>query len=117
MEVHKSKRQDNVKDGAGKSDIFVDQFKSVFTKITNRGMPKMNTKCKSNISLLIVTSKGVEKLLASINVKKPTGPDSIPNDILKNCAQQIAPGLCAIFQCSIDTGEFNANVSPIIQEG
>ena len=130
----KSKRQDNigtpplkkngtlVNDGVGKSEIFVDQFKSVFTKITKRDLPTMSAKCKTNISPLHINSNGVEKLLSSINVKKSTGPDSIPNIILKDCAKQIAPGLSAIFQCSIDSGELpddwvNANISPIYKKG
>ena len=130
----KSKRQDNIgtsplkKNGShanarvGKSDIFVDQFKSVFTKITSRDMPSTASTFKSNIPTLNINPKGVEKLLASINLKKTTGPDSIPNIILKNCAKQRAPSLSAIFQYSIDDvelphGWINANVLPIYKKG
>ena len=109
-------------DSVGKSDIFVDQFKSVFSKITSRDMPSMTTKCKTNSSPLNINPNGTEKLLASINVNKSTGPDSIPNIILKDFAKQIEPGLSAIFQCSIDKRELsddwvNANISPIYKKG
>ena len=52
----------------------------------------MASTCKSNIPPPKINPNGVEKLLASINVKKVTGtgPDNIPNIILKDCAKQIA---------------------------
>ena len=92
--------------------------RSVFTKITSRDMPSMASTCKTNVSPLNINPNCVEKLLASINVKKSTGPGSIPIVILKDCAKQKAPSLSAIFQCSIDDGELpddweNANVLPI----
>jgi hypothetical protein len=36
---------------------------------------------------------GVDKLLQDINPSKASGPDEIPNRILKECASQIAPSL------------------------
>jgi hypothetical protein len=44
-----------------------------------------------------------EKLLKNINPSKASGPDNIPNRILKECAKQLAPGLKIIYQKSIDT--------------
>jgi hypothetical protein len=35
--------------------------------------------------------KGLEKLLANINPSKASGPDNIPNRILKECAIHLAP--------------------------
>ena len=94
--------------------------RSVFTKITSRDMPSMASMCKTNVSPLNITPNCVEKLLDSINVKKSTGPGSIPNVILKDCAKQKASSLSAIFQCSIDDGELpddwvSANVLPIFK--
>ena len=42
--------------------------------------------------------------------------------ILKNCAKQLAPGLSAIFQSSVNSGELppdwvNANISPVFKKG
>ena len=35
--------------------------------------------------------KGLEKLLSKVNPSKASGPDNIPNRILKECAVQLAP--------------------------
>ena len=49
--------------------------------------------------------KGLEKLLSKVNPSKSSGPDNIPNRIIKECAVQLAPILQKIFQVSIDTGD------------
>ena len=64
----------------------------------------------------------MEKLLRNINPSKASGPDNIPNRILKQCAKQLAPSLAIIFQSSIDTGVLpkdwlNANISSIYKKG
>ena len=60
---------------------------------------------KNNIRPIIIDQKGLEKLLANINPSKASGPDNIPNRILKECAIPLAPILKTILQCSLDTGE------------
>ena len=69
-----------------------------------------------------ITVEGVHKLLLNINTKKASGPDEIPNHILKSCAKELAPAIASIFQQSLDTGELptdwqNANISPIFKKG
>ena len=51
-----------------------------------------------------VTNDGVLKLLQSLDIKKATGPDSLPARILREFATEIAPILTVIFQQSLDTG-------------
>jgi hypothetical protein len=43
-------------------------------------------------------------LLKNINPSKASGPDNIPNRILKECAKQLAPGLTSIYHKSFHTG-------------
>ena len=100
----------------------MDQFKSVFTRDTSSTLPHMEKKFKHVLPPLNITTNGVEKLLLRINVTKASGPDKIPNLILKNCACQLAPGLCEIFQHSVDSGELpsnwlNANIAPVFKKG
>ena len=77
-----------------------------------------NQKTTSYQSSLI---KRVEKLLTNINPSKASGPDNIPNRILKECAIHLAPILKTILQCSLDTGELpndwrDANISSILKK-
>ena len=69
-----------------------------------------------------VEAKGVEKLLQKIQPHKAKGPDNIPNQVLKNCSQTLAPGIALIFQKSLDSSTLpkdwtDANVSPIYKKG
>jgi hypothetical protein len=81
-------------------------------------MPETHINLKSTIPSIKIKTEGVEKLLRNINPYKASGPDNIPNRILKQCAKQLAPSLAIIFQSSIDTGVLpkdwlNANISNI----
>ncbi|KAK3095084.1 hypothetical protein FSP39_010107 [Pinctada imbricata] len=65
---------------------------------------------------------GVKKLLGKLGTHKASGPDNIPNMMLKNCAEELAPVLTNIFQQSLDTGTLpkdwrNANISPVFKKG
>ena len=61
-------------------------------------------------------------MLSKVNPSKSSGPNNIPNRILKECAVQLAPILQKIFQVSIDTGDLpkdwrDANISSIFKKG
>ena len=88
-----------------KAEILVQQFKSVFTIDSNNTIPDTTKNVRDSIKPLTITTNGLEKLLRAVNPAKASGPDRIPNRILKECAPSIAPGLQAIFQRSVDTGE------------
>ena len=66
--------------------------------------------------------EGVEKLLRNLNVSKASGPDNIPNTILKTCSTQLAPAVTHIFNLSVNTGTLpevwkNADITPIFKKG
>ncbi|WAR07916.1 hypothetical protein MAR_017874, partial [Mya arenaria] len=111
-----------VNNGKEKSQILVDQFKSVFTR--DESNPQLDTSkiSKSHILPLTITTKGFEKLLTGINTSKVLGPDKISNLVLKTCTKQIAPALSTIFQFSVDTGTLpsdwrNAHISAVFKKG
>ena len=85
-------------DSQTKADILLKQFKSVFTTATATTVP--NPEKPTNHTRPI----HVAKLLHQINSNKASGPNNIPNRILKNLADDIAPILTTIFQTSLDTG-------------
>ena len=49
----------------------------------------------------IISENDVKKALSKIQVHKTVGPDAIPNRLLRDFAQQLAPPICAIFNSSI----------------
>ena len=130
----KSKKQDSfgiaplksgnkmVSDSKSKANILVKQFQSVFTIDKPGELPKTSKTAKHKIPPIKIKTEGVQKLLAHVNPSKASGPDNIPNRILKECANQLAPSLSIIFQLSIDSGELpkdwrEANISCIFKKG
>jgi hypothetical protein len=130
----KSRKQDNigvvplktkgqlVNDSNGKAEILIRQFKSVFTREQNTTLPKTTKHVKETIPTIIIRPEGVEKLLKQLNPSKASGPDGIPNRILKECSKQLAPGLASIYQKSINTGSLpndwlNANITCVFKKG
>ena len=103
-----------------KASILINQFRSVFTR--ESGPPPNLPQTYPSIPNLEITVNGVCRLLKNINIHKAVGPDSIPNIILKTCADEISPGLTHIFKISIAQGKLpqdwlNANVSPVFKKG
>jgi hypothetical protein len=130
----KSRRQDNVgvaplKDGptlfsdtVTKASILLKQFCSVFTKDDGSGIPKMDGPPHPCIEELKVEVPGVAKLLRNLNASKATGPDGIPSNILKHCADTLAPPLTTIFNYSLETGSLpsdwlTANIASVFKKG
>ena len=71
---------------------------------------------------ITVNTKRVLKLLKDIKPHKATGPDNIPGRLLKEAAEELAPGLAHLFQISIDNGTFpldwkSALVTPVFKKG
>ena len=110
-----------INDRKEQAQILVEQFKSTFT-IDSDDSNLPDTKKRAKRPIPPITTEGVEKLLLNIKVNKATGPDLIPNILLKTCARQFAPVMRSIFQLSIDTGKLtkdwlSANVSPVFKKG
>ena len=81
-------------------------------------LPTMSHLKYPNIENIAIIIDGVEKLLDNINIHKVSGPDKIPNIILKTCSKDISPALANISQQCLNTGSLpndgrNANISPI----
>ena len=112
-----------VTNSKAKAEILVDQFQSVFTKESH--LPEQDRpfvqRNSATISDITITVEGVCKLLKNISPAKASGPDRIPNIVLKTCAECIAPGLTIIFQKSLDTGNLpkdwlTANISCVYKK-
>ena len=76
----------------------------------------------SAFSFAEVSLESVLKTLKSINPNKATGPDNIPNKVLKMAAEILSPSLSAIFNRSLSMGIYPddwkmARVLPIFKSG
>ena len=131
----KAKRHDNIgvagiksngvlhQDSKDKAELLNKQFKSVFT-VENKedALPPLSENLYPSMVDIKVQEEGVKKLLGKLNTHKANGPDSNPNTLLKNCAEELAPVIANIFQHSLDTGTLpkdwrNANISPVFKKG
>ena len=56
------------------------------------------------ISQIEVSVEEVRNYLNGLDTSKACGPDGIPARLLKQCSEQIAPSLCAIFNNSLSSG-------------
>ena len=75
---------------------------------TTRSGTKPNTSCASHKCQHQRSSKA----------SKATGPDNIPGRLMKEAAEELAPGLANLFQISIDNGKIpsdwkSALVTPV----
>ena len=114
----KSKKRDNlgvapilengslVVESKGKAEVILKQFVSVFTPITEDNTSAIEDRCNNSLETITVTVEGVQKLLENVNVNKAVGPDKIPNQILKECAKELAPAAMCRFQRSLDSGAY-----------
>jgi hypothetical protein len=111
-------------DSLQKANILLQQFQSVFTKEqVNETLPDVKSKIIQHpLKNIIIDTNGVTKLLENLNTSKANGSDAIPNSILKGCAEQLSPGLSAVFQLSLDSGSLHidwlkANISSVYKKG
>ena len=85
-------------------------------------MPHISRYVEESLEKIEIDQKGTEKLLKNLNISKSSGPDNIPNAILKECAAELAPVVTLIFQKSLDLGSLpedwtSANIAPIYKKG
>ena len=130
----KTRRQDNTgvaplfkddsihSDRASKANILLQKCQSVFSKRDSSPLLELNGVPFPILDSLTITTEGVAKLLRNLNPAKASGPDNIPNLVMKTCADAITPSPAAIYNTSIETGQLpadwlSANVSPVFKKG
>ena len=92
-------------DSRRKAEILNNQFCSVFTSEDTKNIPKLPGPPNTEMPKFKITVQGVTKLLEGLNGGKASGPDELPNWILKNAANEISPFLKIIFDRSLQTGK------------
>ena len=71
---------------------------------------------------IVITTKGVERLLSKLKPDKASGPDNLSPRVLQELSSVIAPALTSIFRSSMNNGEIpsdwrQANVCPVYKKG
>ncbi|CAH1273930.1 Hypp5238 [Branchiostoma lanceolatum] len=115
---HKGKLFSEAKD---KAFILLQEFKSVFVSEISNYVPWMGPS-HPLISDLTVHPDGVRKLLNAVKPHKASGPDGIPNRVLKKLAGELALVLAALFNQSLQHGCVpedwtKAMVTPVFKKG
>ena len=108
-------------DSRRKAEILNNQFCSFFTSEDTKDIPKLPGPPNTEMPKFKITVQGVTKLLEGLNGGKASGPDELPNLILKNAANEISPFLKIIFDQSLQTGKLpddwvEANVAPVFKK-
>ena len=68
-----------------------------------------------SLSLIQVTIDEVSKRLKALNIYKVTGPDKLPNVILKKCADALAPSLTTFINFGLRSGNGNGNALTLLR--
>ena len=80
-------------------------------------------KCKlPSLGNFQITIEEVHTILKSLDKNKSSGPDEILPIVLSQCANSLAPSLCALINRSLELGQFpenwrSANICPIYKSG
>ena len=72
-------------------------------------------------SNFLISEFDICKIISTLDLNKATGPDGIPNIIIKSCADALCTPLAIIFRASLERGIFpkkwkTANVTPIFKK-
>ena len=86
-----------------KARILLNEFDSVFTIDDISCIPCLG-RSRNRIDSVVVQVAGVRKLLQSLKPRKASGPDRIPNRVLKELADELSPPLSALSNQSLKSG-------------
>ena len=106
-----------------KADVLSQQFESVFVHDSDQnGTPILPGTPFPNISNLFISEGGILKLLKGLDIYKASGPDQIPNKVLRELAIHSAPVLTSLFNQSLSSEILpsdwkTANVTPVFKKG
>ena len=109
-------------DSVAKGNILNKYFNSVYTEELFHNMPTMVENDYPDMPEIEITLQGVVGLLQKLKPFKACGPHQIPNRILKEVAEEIAPSLLLLYQSSFRQSKLpnkwkHAYVTPIFKEG
>ena len=80
--------------------------------------PELNKTTSTSMSNFVFKPKTIRQILKNLKIEKATGPDQIPNRVLKTCHAELASPLCRLFKMCFHYAVFpsqwkNASVVPL----
>ena len=106
-----------------KANILNNQFSSVFNSGEDPSTIKsMKSPPHRSMPNIYISTEGVRKLLAGLNIHKAAGPDGVSTRMLKEFSSELSPVFSILFQATIDQGIIpkdwkKADVAPIFKKG
>lgn len=108
-----------------KAEAFNKYFMSVFNDENDAPLDDDISPCLFTDKFISSIELSNEDVLAALNKLDPSktpGPDQIHPRILKECANELAPSLCVLFNRSLSTGKLpldwkSANITPVYKKG
>ena len=106
-----------------KGDAFNKYFASTFHPATPRSSSDWSSNYGENtLDSICVRTEEISYILSNLSTKKATGPDEISARMLKECSNEIAPSLTALFNKSLTLSKVpqewkEANVVPVPKKG
>ena len=91
-------------DDQTKSELFNEQFSSVYSPPVDKQLNFVDPPCLVSSPNILVTENGVLKLMSDLKPHKATGPDNIPPRLLKELATELAPVFTILFNASLKQG-------------
>ena len=99
--------QNDVTDPADKAQMFIAYFHSVFsTPKTGIALPAVSVKSDNMLANIVLSEIDVINVLKGLDVNKSSGPDDIPQKVLRECADELTPSLTTLFNLSMSTCTF-----------
>ena len=103
-----------------KVNLFNSYFSSVFQPKSDQNCFELSDVFESamQISEIQLETNEVYEPLRTLNTTKACGPDEIPARILKECALEISPSLCSLFNTTLKAGKVpdewkGSNITPV----
>ena len=111
--------QESASTHLGKANLFNRFFANVFLRDQSL-VPCSRTECLDEP--MLCTAEELSDILSSFNIKKATGPNEIPNRILKNCSETLCLSLSLLPRKKLSKGVFptpwkTSIVCPLYKEG
>ena len=92
-----------ISDDKGKAEALNDFFVSQSTILDDGSqLPPFNYVTDARLDHIIINIQEVKEILLNLETNKATGPDTISNKILKECAESLCGPLTFIFQLSLN---------------